>query len=101
MAEKDIKKEVVEVAEENLSYEEALKAFKAKWAGKRKDERKAKKAEEEKAQREADKVLVQNALQILNGITPKSKNELKAVFTRLDMFLSDKRYTRVVDKNED
>lgn len=101
MAEKETKKAETEVAEEQLSYEEALKAFKAKWTDKRKEEKKAKKDEEMKAQRDADKVLVANALQILNGITQKSKKELKAVFTRMEMFLSDKKYTRVLDKSED
>lgn len=77
-----------------LTYEEALKAFKAQWADKRKAEKKASKQEELKAQREADKVIVKNAVEMLSAITPKSKSELDAVFTRLNMFLEDKRYTR-------
>ena len=84
-----------------LSYEEALKAFKAQWAGKRKEEKKLRKEEERKAQREADVVIVKKVLEVLEAVTPASKDELSAVFTRLNMFVEGKRYTRNMSKTED
>ena len=92
--------EIKENKKENnsLTYEQALKAFKAQWADKRKEEKKARNEDERKAQREEDIVIVKNVLEILGGITAKSKDELSAVFTRLNMFVEGKRYTRNMNK---
>ena len=89
-------KEIKEIKETNqeMTYEEALKAFKAQWKEKRAEEsKKAKQAEKEKT-RKVDCEKVDVALQALSEISTAGQKELQAVITRLDMFKKGERYTR-------
>ena len=87
-----------EIKKENqaqeMSYEEALKAFKAEWAGKRKEERKAKSASAKAEKREATATICAQAVELLKGIDPAFNKELAPVVTRLNMFIKGEKYTR-------
>lgn len=90
--------EEIKAKETELSYEEALKKFKEEWAGKRKEEKKKKKDIERAKEREKDTEFVKEVIKTLDALSPKSKEELSAVFTRLNMFINGERYTRNMNK---
>lgn len=75
-----------------ISYEEALKAFKAEWAEKRAQERKEKREAEKEEKRKGDIEKVQKALYILNEC--EDKNALVVVINRLNMFINGEKFTR-------
>ena len=78
-----------------MTYEEALKAFKAEWADKRKDERKAKAQEKKAEERKANASVAQKALEVLSALDTAGKNELAPAIKRLEMYISGEHYTRV------
>lgn len=81
-------------AKQELTYEEALKAFKAEWAGKKKEARKAESASKKAVLREQAVEACKQALVALEGVDKAFNKELEAVFTRLNMFINGERYTR-------
>lgn len=92
--------EVQATQAQEMTYEEALKAFKATWAEKRKEEKASKKAEEKSAKREATVEVCKKALEVLQGIDSSFNKELAPVITRLNMFVKGERYTRNVGGEE-
>lgn len=81
-----------------MSYEEELKALKAKWKDRRTAEKKAKKAEEKQEKKASSIEVAKQALEVLQGIAPAFNRELQPVFTRLQMFINGEKYTRKGDK---
>ena len=77
-----------------LTYEEALKAFKAEWADKRKEARKAESASKKAELRAQAVEACKQALTALEGVDKAFSRELEAVVTRLNMFVKGERYTR-------
>lgn len=90
--------EEIKAKETELTYEEALKKFKKEWADKRKQEKKKEKDSKRAEEREKDTEVVKAVIETLNTLSPKSKEELSAVFTRLNMFINGERYTRNMTK---
>ena len=76
------------------TYEQELKELKAKWAGKRAEERKEKANEKKAEERKENGVKIEEALKALDGLTENAKKELAPAITRLNMYLSGVRYTR-------
>lgn len=81
-------------AVEEMTYEAELKALKAKWAGRRAEERKAKKVEANQEKKEASIECVKKALEALQGVHPTFNKELAPVVKRLNMFINGEKYTR-------
>lgn len=79
---------------QETTFEEELKALKAKWADKKAEARaEAKKAEEAESRKLATAV-VEEALKVLNSLPARYQRELKPVYIRLQMFKNGERYTR-------
>lgn len=77
-----------------MTYEEELKALKAKWADRRAEERKSKKAEEKASKKEASIECAKKALEDLQGIDACFNRELAPVVKRLNMFINGEKFTR-------
>lgn len=77
-----------------MTYEEELKALKAKWADRRAEERKSKRAEEKAEKKEASIECAKKALEALQGIEPCFNRELAPVVNRLKMFINGEKFTR-------
>lgn len=76
-------------------YQQALKAFRAEWAGRRAQARKDEQAKANAEAKEADKETARNALKCLQEIKgTQSKKELACVVKRLEMFINGEKYTR-------
>lgn len=84
------------MAQEKLTYQEALKALKAQYAEERKAERFEKRAQAKQGKRNETAEVCKKALEVLQGIDPAFNRELAPVVTRLQMFVDGKKYTRSV-----
>lgn len=83
-----------------LTYEEELKALKAKWADKKKEAKKQERADKKSALKETAKVEARKALEIVKAIDNTFTTELAPVVKRLEMFINDEKYTRSKGGNE-
>ena len=79
-----------------MTYEEELKALKAKWADRRAEERKRKKAEAKSEKKEASIECAKKALEALQGVDACFNRELAPVVKRLNMFIKGEKFTRNV-----
>ena len=77
-----------------MTYEEELKALKAKWADRRAEERKIKKAEAKAEKKVASIECAKKALEVLKGIDHCFDRELAPVVNRLIMFINGEKFTR-------
>lgn len=87
----EIKKET-QVQE--MTYEEALKAFKESWKEKRKAEATAKRNEAKTEKREKTVEACKKSLEALKEVDSAYNKELAPVVTRLNMFINGEKYTR-------
>lgn len=83
-----------------MTYEEALKAFKAQWADKRKEAKASERATAKATKRAETADLCKQALVILKCIDPAFNKELAPVVTRLNMFVNGEKYTRTKGGND-
>ena len=96
----EIKQETQVTQAPELTYEEALKQFKAQWKDKRQEAKANERANAKAEKRQATADLCSKALELLKGIDAAFNKELAPVITRLTMFVNGDKYTRTKGGND-
>ena len=91
MQEKEIKETN---AVEEISYEQALREFKAQWKDKKKEQAIAKRKSEKEEKRSLSVEACKKALEELKNVDSSFNRELAPVVKRLEMFINGERYSR-------